>query len=112
MADPFDQFLARSLAPEQRLPDRRFVAQVEARILLEEQLERERRALVANVIKQLIALLAVAAAAWMIGNAGPVAEAFAQTPAVGLLLLLVAFGFVVALFSRPTASGLRLQLAS
>ena len=112
MADAFDEFLASPLAPAERLPDRRFVTALQARIILEEQLARERRRLAAGLLKQLAALAAVAEAVWVIGSAAPVAQVWAQSPGAATLLLLVAFGFVVALFSRPTASGLRLQLAS
>ena len=107
MADRFDEFLSSSLAPAERLPDRRFVAAVQARIVLEEQLARERRTVVAGLLAQLAGLAAVAAAIWVIGNAAPIAESWARFPGVGTLLLLLAFGFVVAMFSR---SG-RLELA-
>jgi hypothetical protein len=112
MADGFDQFLASSLAPAERAPDRRFVARVQARIMLEEQLARERRALVAGLAKQLAALIAVAAAVWVIGSAAPVAQSFAEFPGIGRLLLLAAFGFVVAMFSRSGRPALRPLVAS
>ena len=104
MADEFDLFLAHSLAPAERLPDRRFVARVQARILLEEQLVRERRALIAALAKQIVALIAVAAAIWVIASAAPVADLFAQSPALALAILLVAFSFVVAMFSTSARS--------
>ena len=100
MADRFDEFLASSLVPPERLPDRRFVAAVQARIVLEEQLGRERRRLVAGFFTQLAGLAAVAAAVWVIGNAAPIAQSWAQFPGIGTLLLLLAFGSVVAMFSR------------
>jgi hypothetical protein len=100
MADPFDDFLASALAPAERPADRRFVAGVQARIILEEQLAQEGWALVTGFAKQLAALIAVAAAVWVIGNAAPVAGFVAQFPGIGLLLLLLAFGFVVAMFSQ------------
>ena len=100
MADAFGQFLAASLAPPERMPDRRFVSIVHSRILLEDRLAAERRTLVADLIKQLVALIAVAAALWFMGRAAPVAEWFAQHRAAGLAALLVAFGLLVALLSR------------
>ena len=99
MADEFDRFLASSLAPPERLPDRRFVANLHARILLEDQLAGKRRAVLGELLKQLVALVAVTAAAWFIGRASPIADFFAQTPAFGLAILLAGFGFVVLLFS-------------
>lgn len=100
MADEFERFLASAIAPPDRLPDRRFVARVQARILLDEQLARERRALMAALGRQIVALAAVAAGIWVIARAAPVADVFAQSPAVALAILLVAFSFVVAMFSR------------
>ena len=100
MADAFDQFLEASLSPPERLPDRRFVAGVQARIMLEDQLARERHWLVASLAMQLAALVAVAAAIWVIGSAAPVAEWIAESPGFGLIVVIAAFGFAVAMFSR------------
>jgi hypothetical protein len=100
MPDEFDRFLASSLAPEECLPDRRFVVGVQSRIVVEDALGRERRVLVAILAKQLLGLIAVTAAAWTVGKAAPVAEFFERSPATALAILLVAFGFVVAMFSR------------
>ena len=105
MADPFDRFLESSLAPDERLPDRRFVAAVQARIMLDDRLARERRSVVATLMTQLAALLAVAAGLWVLGRAEPVAEWFAQSSALGLAMLLLAFASIVALFSRATRGG-------
>jgi hypothetical protein len=102
VADEFDRFLASSLVPAERLPDRRFVATVQARIVLDDQLARQRRAVVAGLIKQLIALLAVTAAVWVFGKASPVANFFAQTPGLGVTILLAGFTFVVLLFSSSS----------
>lgn len=108
MADEFDRFLAVSLAPPERPPDRRFVGSVQARVVLADQLTVERRAVLAGLIKQFIALLAVTTAVWFLGRASPVADFFSRTPALGLAILLAGFGFVVLLFSgsgrsaRPT----------
>jgi len=110
MADAFERFLADSLAPPQRTPDRRFVSIVHSRILLEDRLAAERRTLVADLIKQLAALIAVAAALWFMGRAAPVAEWFAQHRAAGLAALLVAFGLLIALLSRrPGANPLAIN---
>jgi hypothetical protein len=112
MADAFDAFLASSLAPEDRPPDRRFVANVQARILIEDRLARERRVLVTSLATQLLALLAVGAGLWVLGRAAPVATWFAHSEPLGLVTLLVAFGFVVAMFSssgRPSLRGVQLS---
>ena len=49
MADEFDLFLRKALAPPARGPDRPFVARVETLVVLEERLQAERR----NVLHQL-----------------------------------------------------------
>ena len=100
MADSFEQFLADSLALPERLPDRRFVAGVQARIILEDQLGRERRRLAASLLMQVAALLAVAAGVWVLGSAAPVAQWSAEFPGFGLIILLAAFGFAVVIFSK------------
>jgi cytochrome bd-type quinol oxidase subunit 2 len=99
MADEFDRYLASALAPDERLPDRAFVARVQSRIAVEEQLTRERKALLASLIKQLVALGAVAMAVWWIMHAAPIADWFAEFPAVGLALLVACFGLLVALLT-------------
>jgi len=100
MADSFEQFLAESLAPAERLPDRRFVAGVQARIILEDQLASERWRLAGSLLMQVAALLAVAAGVWVLGSAAPVAEWSAEFPGGALLVLVVGFGLLVAMFSR------------
>jgi hypothetical protein len=102
MADEFDRYLASALAPENRMPDRGFVARVQSVIALEEALSVQRRALIAGLLKQLAALLAVAAGVWVVGRAEPVANWFAGSPALGLTALLAAFGAAVALFAAQS----------
>lgn len=102
MADEFDRLLKSALQPPEGLPDRQFVARVQARIALEEQLSSERRLVVGGLIKQLLALAAVAAAIWWVGRAAPVASSFAESPALGLAILLIAFLFLTVVVSaRP-----------
>ena len=103
MADSFDRFLGRALAPEERAPDRRFVALVQARIALDERLAAQRRELVGSLLRQLAALVSVAAATWWLGRAALVAEWFGRSPATGLVALLAGFGLIVALFSGAAA---------
>ena len=108
MADEFDRFLESALAPPDRLPDRKFVMRVQARIALEERLAARHSALVRDLLTQLIALAAVAAGLWWIGRAAPVANWFSQSPAAGLAILLALFGLLVLLLGRRSAgSGIR-----
>jgi cell division protein FtsX len=100
MADEFERFLASSLAPPERLPDRRFVAAVHVRIELEHQLKQQRNELAASLGYQLIALFAVTAGVWWIARAAPIAAWLSEFPAVAFAVLLVAFALLVALISR------------
>ena len=104
MADDFDRFLASALAPEDRLPDRKFFARVQAAILLEERLTAQRWWLMRGLATQLVALAAVAAGLWWIGRAGPLADWFAESPAFGLAILLTGFGCLIGLFSRRSSA--------
>lgn len=99
MADDFERFLASALAPPPRIPDRDFVARVQAAVVLEEQLALRRRALAGSFLKQLAALFAVAAAVGWIGRADPIAGAFAEFPALGLAVVLSGFALLVGLLS-------------
>ena len=102
MADRFEEFLTDALAPAARQPDRQFVHSVQTRIALEERLASERRVMAADVLTQLTALTAIAGSIiWYSRNAA-VADWVAQSPALALAILLVAFGFVLAMVSsRP-----------
>jgi hypothetical protein len=100
MADRFDQFLKSALEAPERSADRKFVLRVQAAIALEEQLAARRSSEVRELVKQLVALGAVAAALWWISRAAPVASLFAQSPAVGLAILLAGFASLVGLLGR------------
>lgn len=102
MTDPFDRFLAEALAPDERDPDREFVTRVQAHIRLEEYLRGQRRSALRRLGVESLGLLFVAAGLVWLGRAEPVANFFADSPAVALALLLVAFALLVLLFSRPT----------
>lgn len=99
MSEDFDRFLASALAPAERGPDRGFVGSVQMRIALEERLAAERRSLSLDLLKQLAGLVAIAAAIVCLARAAPVADFSAQSPALVLAILLIAFAFVIALLS-------------
>ena len=103
MADAFDSFLAAALRPPGRAPDRAFVAHVQARIAVEERLAAQRRLVVAGLIKQLVALVAIAAAVWWAGRASPVASWLGRSPELGLVILLAGFASLVGIFSTRQA---------
>lgn len=106
MTDEFERFLASSLAPPDRLPDRSFVAAVHVRIEVERLLKRQRCQLAASLGSQLIALFAVAAGVWWLARAAPIAALLSQFSTVALLVLLIAFGLLVALLARSRSGPL------
>ena len=102
MAEEFDRFMASALAPPERRPDRQFVARVQARIALEQRLYEERRTMIVRFAEQLAGLVAVAAALWWIGRAPFVAGWFAESPALGLAILIACFAGLIGVLSlRP-----------
>jgi hypothetical protein len=109
MADEFDRFLERALAPDERDPDRQFVARVQARIALEQQFAAQRRSLVAEFLRQLAAVAAIAAALWWIARAAPINSPSSGSPALALAVLLTAFGLLVALFSAGSPAAVSRQ---
>ena len=104
MSDEFDRFLASALAPQERAPDRGFRARVEAAIALEEQFSAQRRTLIANFAEQLLGMFAVALGVWWVGRAAPVSNWFAESPALGLAILVTAFVCLVGLLSLRSGS--------
>jgi hypothetical protein len=98
MADEFDTFLKQALAPPAEA-DRVFVARMQAHIRLEERLASERRIMVSKLWKELVALLAIAGALVWLSRSPAVAEWAASAPALAVAILLLAFCFVVTIFS-------------
>ncbi|HWJ58192.1 MAG TPA: hypothetical protein VNR68_00895 [Sphingomicrobium sp.] len=102
MTDDFESALAQALKPEEREPDRQFVLRVQTAILLEERLTAERRALGASLAKQLLGLVAVAAAIVVVSRSAAVEDWFQRSPGIGLAALIVGFGLVAILVGgRP-----------
>lgn len=104
MADEFDAFLAAGLAPEEREPDRAFVARVQAGIRLDEQLRAERRGMVGALAVQFLGVVAIAAAIVWLLRAPEIGVLASESPAFLLLILLIAFSFVIMLFSSGASS--------
>jgi hypothetical protein len=104
MADPFEDFLSRALAPPERDPDRSFVSRVQARALLERRLEAQRRKILSTLGLQLAGLAAFAAAVWWLTRAPQISAFAGNSPAVLLLAVIGAFSFLqVLLISRQDA---------
>ena len=99
MAEPFDRFLADALAPEAREPDRKFVAQVQARIALEERLAAARRSILYALGTGIAGVLAVAAGLLWLAQSVAVTRFFAESPGVSVSALLAGFALLLVLFS-------------
>jgi hypothetical protein len=99
MADEFDAFLANALAPAEREPDRRFVMQVQARIVLDDSLRAQRRALLSGLALQVAGLLAVAAGLIWTSRSPAVSRFAAESPALVLAIMLALFSLLLILFS-------------
>lgn len=112
MADEFERFLAGTLAPPRREPDRAFVASVRAHIALDERLRSERAAAIAAFALQLIALLAVAAGVIWFTRSPGIAEAASESPGLLLLILVGLFSFLVLLLSPGLPAGSRFENAA
>ena len=104
MADEFEAFLAAELAPEQREPDRAFVARVQAGIRLDEHLHAERRGMVAALAVQFLGVAAIAAAIVWLLRAPEIGAFASESPAFLLLILLIAFSFAIMLFSSGASA--------
>jgi hypothetical protein len=105
MNEEFDDFLVSALAPPGRDPDRHFVRQVQARVLLEEYLEARQRSVLAGLARQLAVLVVVAVPMWWLSRAAPIAFWLAESPALTLASLLTGFLFLVAMLTvRPGIS--------
>ena len=104
MADEFDAYLAAGLAPDEHEPDRAFLARVQAAVRLDEQLRAERRGMVATLAIQFLGIAAIAAAIVWLLRAPEIGVLASESPAFLLLILLVAFSFVIMLFSSGASS--------
>ena len=111
MADAFDAFLKDKLAPPAGEADRAFVAKVQAHIRIEDELDRERKALLSKVGKELAALVAIAAGIAWLSRSPVVLEWATGAPAIAIAALLATFFFVLAILgagSGAPVAGLRL----
>lgn len=97
MNDAFDRLLGQALAPEDRGPDWAFLTRVRAAVLLQERLAAERANMIGGVVRQLVALLAIAAAALFFGRSTEVADWVLTAPAASLGVLIIGFALFVAL---------------
>ena len=103
MADQFDLYLAGALAPAERAPDRRFMSRVQAAVALDERLRAERSALIAKLVRQTIALAAVATGLAWLGQSPVIRDFSAESPAILLAAVIAMFSFLVLLLGIEAA---------
>jgi hypothetical protein len=101
----FDHFLRDSLGPQEREPDRLFVARVQAQVRLDEKLAARRRTIGLRLLRDSIGIAAIAAGLVVLAESPAVAELAAGSPEILVGGLLGAFGCVVALFSSSGRAG-------
>jgi len=97
MADEFDTFLARALAPQDRDPDRAFVVRVSAAVALDERMRMERRSIIRQLGAQVVGLMAVAVAVLVVSRSPEVALFFTESRPIALAGLLGIFALLVVL---------------
>ena len=95
----FDIFLAQSLAPGQRDADRAFVARVQTRILWEERLEAQRKAMMTRLIRQILAVLSFAAGLLWLSRSPDLSDVTIDSPDIVLGALLALFSLLVLVLS-------------
>ena len=100
----FDQFLRDTLGPQDRHPDRLFVARVQAQVRLDERLSARRRAIGLRLLLDSLGVAAIAAGLVVLAESPAVSELAAGSPEIFVAGLLAAFGSVVLLFSNPGRS--------
>lgn len=110
MADRFDRFLKDALAPPSETADRAFLARVQARIALDEHLRSQRRRALATLMRQSVALLAIAAAVAWLARSSAVASVIGDESGVGLTALIAGFAFATWALAGPGRSAPLMKL--
>ncbi len=99
-ADEFDLFLAQSLAPPQRVPDRQFLARVSQQILLDKLRRRARAKMFERLCVEVLSIVAVGCGLLAVGAGTNIADSAGNIPPVALVGMVILFGFWVTLVSR------------
>ena len=100
MNDDFDRFLASALGPDERLPDRTFVAKVQIAVQMEERFSAARKALLARLVLQALALGAITLAVLTLARSAVLAEVVARNPVPALACVITAFAFLLLVIAR------------
>jgi hypothetical protein len=95
----FDTFLTSALAPGERDADRAFVARVQSRILWEERLDAQRKAMKAGLLRQILAILSFAAGLLWLSRSPGLSTVTIDSPAIALGALLALFSLLVVVLS-------------
>ena len=99
-SDEFDRFLAQSLAPPNRVPDKQFLARVSQQIVLDKLHRRARAKMFERLGVELLSIVAVGAGLIAVGAGTNIADSAGAVPAVALAGMVILFGFWVTLVSR------------
>ena len=96
----FELFLARSLAPPERVPDQPFIRRVSQQILLEKLHRRSRGKMVERLGIEILSIIAIGAGLLAIGAGRPIADSAGNIPPAPLLGMVILFGLWVTIVSR------------
>ena len=98
--DAFDAFLAQSLAPPDRIPDKQFLARVSQQMVLDKLRRRARAKMLERLGVELLSIVAVGAGLLAAGGGTRIAESAGNVPAAVVAGMMIVFAFWVALVSR------------
>src|SRR3954447_20364587 len=109
MTDDFDEFLSHALAPREREEDHLFVERVQAAIRIDQRLRLVRVGLVRRLVRDLLAVLTLAAGVLWLARSPAVASVSGDSLALGALMLCASFGVLVVTLSIDDGGADRLQ---
>jgi hypothetical protein len=97
--DGFDRFLAQSLAPPDRVPDKQFMARVSQQILLAKLQRRARAKMFERLGVEVLSIVALGCGLLAVGGGTDIADAAGNIPPMALIGVLILFGLWVGLVS-------------
>ena len=110
MTDEFDTFLRKALAPEERLPDRNFVARIQAEIAFDRDLAGLRRRALRKISTDLLVLVGLTLGLLWVAQA-PEASRYLEKSSAVLAALLCMFGLVAGVVVTPSTTSFIRRIA-
>ena len=98
--DAFDRFLAQSLAPPDRVPDKQFMARISQQILLDKLRRRARANMIERLGVEMLSIVAVGCGLLAVGAGTDIADSAGNIPPAAVVGMVILFGFWVTLVSR------------